>query len=64
MSKCFEDAFRTIGILEDDSPKFVTRSIIESHQRVKVKVPKGVNSQRQKADAKSEDYVEIIINSI
>lgn len=32
MAKCIEDSFRTVGVLEDDSPKYVRRSIITVEQ--------------------------------
>lgn len=30
MAKCIEDALRAIGVLKDDSPKYVRRTVLES----------------------------------
>lgn len=64
MAKCIEDSFRTIGILKDDSPSYVARTIIESHEQGKSKDAKKIKSSGKKDDAKNEDWVDIIINSI
>lgn len=64
MAKCFEDAFRSIGILKDDSPEYVTRTIIECFKTNKRKGAKKVSFSGTKIDEEAEDYVEIIINLI
>lgn len=63
MAKMFEDSLRTLEVLEDDSPKFVARSIIES---IVVPARKGKatrNAPGKKVDEEDEDWLEIIINS-
>ncbi len=65
MAKCIEDAFRAIGILEDDSPSYVARTIIEVHEQSKGKSKKRLkSSSKEDAEKEVEDRVEIIINSI
>lgn len=64
MAKCFEDSFRSIGILKDDSPKYVTKTILEVVELNRKGGPKTSNSSGPKADAQNEDSLEIIINSI
>lgn len=64
MVKMFEDALCAIGILEDDSPKYVARTIIEV-----VVVPKKKNKEKSSGlgpqkSKKDEDWLEIIIKSI
>lgn len=61
LSKMFEDALRTIGILEDDSPKFVARTILEV---VALSTKKGAtdgDDVSAKAIRENEDQLEIII---
>lgn len=65
MAKMFEDAFRTLGILQDDSPKFVNKSVLEVIEIPRSKARKGINIQGKKVNEEDEDYVEIdIIQSI
>ena len=64
MVKCIEDALRAFEILKDDSPPFVTRTIIESSKIDFKKGPAGERNASQKDNKKGEDYVEIIINQI
>lgn len=56
MAKMFEDAFRAIGVIEDDDPKYVARSIIEV-----VSTPKSKTKEKGRKD---EDWLEIFIKSI
>lgn len=64
MAKMFEDALRTLGILEDDDPSHVARTILDV---IAIKRPKGkkalIASGRQ-ANAQDDDWLEIEINSI
>lgn len=64
LAKMFEDALRTIGILEDDSPQFVARTILEvtAVSPKKAAPPKG--SVGEKAIKENEDQLEIVIESI
>lgn len=64
MAKCIEDAFRAIGILEDDSPSYVARTIIESVAESKTKDRTKVRVQGKKNNAQHEDFVDITINSL
>lgn len=59
ISKMLEDALCSIGVLEDDSPHFVKRSILEVDVLPKEKRSKSSNAQRPQAG--SEDFVEITI---
>lgn len=61
MAKMFEDAFRAIGILEDDAPKFVTRSVLEVVVLPSTKGKKNAASQGTQVNAQTEDYLEINI---
>lgn len=63
MVKVLEDALRAIGILEDDDPSYVARTIIESVQLPKQKKPKGAAAQGSQGDQQKEDWVEITINA-
>lgn len=61
MAKMFEDAFRSLGILKDDDPKCVARSILEV---VVERAPKGAKSDaasRAKSNAQDKDWLEITI---
>lgn len=61
MAKMFEDAFRSIGIIEDDSPKYVARSILEVVKFDASERAKNDNASRSKRDEKDKDWVEITI---
>lgn len=61
MAKMLEDAFRSFGILADDDPKHVARSILEVNAASTSKRSKTPLTQGAKADEKNEDYVEITI---
>lgn len=61
MSKMFEDAFRAIGILEDDDPLHVAKSVLEV---VDIRKPKGSKadvSRSASQDESLEDYLTITI---
>ena len=65
MVKMFEDALRSLEILKDDSPKYVTRTIIESYEANSKGNQKEVKSSRSKdVKKKGEDSLEIIIKSL
>lgn len=65
MAKMFEDAFRAFGILQDDSPKFVNKSILEVIEIRGKKGEKSMDEKRSRISKEDEDYVEIdIIQSI
>lgn len=61
MAKMLEDAFRAIGILEEDDPAHVGRSIIEVIAIPREKRPKAPHGPWTPGIAKSEDYIEITI---
>ncbi len=61
MAKMFEDAFRAAGILEDDDPRYVKRSILEVNVVPKEEGQKKLSAQRKQANAKNEDSVTISI---
>ena len=61
--KMFEDALVSLKILEDDSPQYVARSIIEVVMVPKRKGKKTSYDLGEKEDKKSEDYLEIIATS-
>lgn len=61
MAKMFEDAFRAIGILEDDAPKFVARSILEVIAIPSPKGKKGAAPQGAQINAEAQDHLEITI---
>lgn len=63
LAKMFEDAFRALGILEEDSPSFVARSVLESIVVPSRKGKKKGHDRRAKADEEDEDWLEITINS-
>jgi hypothetical protein len=65
MSKCFEDALRSLKVLEDDSPEFVAESVIEIPPRPWEDVPREISEDQARCEAtkgsKREDWLEIII---
>lgn len=63
MAKIFEDAFRAFGILQDDSPKFVGKSILEVIEIPKSRGKKKDVVVRSKDNEENEDYLEITIKS-
>lgn len=64
MAKMFEDAFRTIGILEDDDPAHVARTILEVASSAPPRGTKKAHTFGLKANAQDEDWVEIEIKSL
>lgn len=64
MAKILEDAFRAIGILEEDDAAHVKRSILEVNILPKKKRKAPEDEQREKINPKDKgDFVEIIIKS-
>jgi len=63
MAKALEDAFRSLGILEEDDPSHVARTILEVFKLTPKKKKAAVYGVRPQVDTKNEDYVEIIIEN-
>lgn len=61
VAKMVEDAFRAVGILKDDSPKYVACSVLEVVEFPHKKKPKGPIAERKKANEEDEDWLEINI---
>lgn len=61
MAKMFEDAFRAIGILEDDDPPHVAKSVLEVIDIRKPKRPKADVTRGASQDESLEDYLTITI---
>jgi hypothetical protein len=64
MAKMLEDAFRALGILAEDTPEYVARTILESVSVSKPKAKARAVASSNEADAPHEDTVEITINSL
>jgi len=64
MAKMLEDALRAIGVIEDDDPKYVTRTILQVDVVPKTKRAKGAATQGTQDHEADEDYVVITINEI
>ncbi len=64
LAKTIEDSFRAVGILEDDDPKHVARTVLEVVAADKKKNSKAVSNSGRQTDEKNEDYVEITIKEI
>jgi hypothetical protein len=64
MAKMFEDAFRSLGILEDDDPAHVATAVLTVIELPRTKNAKGSYDSRAKANAEDKDWVEIEINSL
>ncbi len=62
MAKMLEDAFRAIGILEDDDPAHVAKSVLEVAVLPRPKGPPKLHAPGAKGNAPYEDYVDITIN--
>lgn len=62
LAKCFEDSFRAVGILEDDDPQHVARTILEVVKIDKKKTQKKSSDVGQAPNEKNEDWLEITIN--
>ena len=63
MAKMFEDALRTLGILEDDDPKYVARSVLEVDAWPRPKRPQESDASWPKANAQDKDWLELTITS-
>lgn len=61
MAKMFEDAFRSLGILKDDDPRHVAKTILEVVALPREKRKKVRNDKGKEIDEKDQDYVEITI---
>ena len=59
-----EDALRSLEILEDDSPRYVARTIIEVVECSGKERSKVCDAPRPKGYEEDKDWVEITINSI
>ena len=61
LAKCFEDALHSLGVIEDDNPKHVARSVLEvvklDGKKTAPKSPHVGPAQ----NAKNEDWLEITI---
>lgn len=62
--KCFEDALRAIGVLEEDDPAHVARTVIEVVEVPRKKKKKDATPQSGEMVQEGEDRVEIKINNI
>ena len=61
MAKMFEDSFCALGILQDDSPKFVDKSILEVIEIPRKRSKKQNDGKRSNINKENEDYVKITI---
>lgn len=61
MAKIFEDAFRTLGILEEDDTAHVARTILESAFLPQSNSAEKRPRKRSKKNEKVEDYIIITI---
>lgn len=64
MAKMFEDALCALGILEDDSPKFVARSILEVDGSGASKGKKAADASGKQRDEENQDWLEINITTL
>lgn len=64
MAKMFEDALRSLGILEEDDPSHVKRAIIEVTKLGKEERPAPVLESGQEANSKDRDWLEIEIKTL
>lgn len=62
IAKAVEDSLRSIGILENDDPAHVGKSILEVAQIDRKKRPKAARSSGPQRHAKDEDYLVITIS--
>lgn len=62
MAKMFEDSFRTLGIIEDDSPKFVGKSELEVIELSRTRQAKPIDGARSSINKEDQDWVEITIS--
>ena len=61
MAKAFEDALRSLGILEDDDPAHVARTVLEVDVFPRKKGPSSNDASGAQGDAPNEDQLEITI---
>jgi hypothetical protein len=61
MAKMFEDAFRALGILKEDSPKYVALSVLEVIELGRPKKPQVPLASRAPSNAQDDDYLIIDI---
>lgn len=64
MVKMFEDALCSLGVLEDDAPKFVASTFISVNVLPASKGKKEFDAQGEKINAKDKDLLEILITPI
>lgn len=64
MAKMFEDALRSFGVLEDDDPKCVARTVIEVVALPPEKRSKKADAQRPTGNAEDKDWLELTITSL
>lgn len=62
--KMFEDALRSLGVIKDDSPQYVARTIIEVVVVPNRKNSKTRNDLGKKEHTKDEDWLEIKITPV
>lgn len=63
IAKCFEDALRSLGILKDDSPAYVARSVLEV-VAVSAQVPGGSKANQTRLKRPVEDWLIIEIKEM
>lgn len=61
MAKAFEDAFRSLGILEDDDPAHVARTVLEVDVFPRKKGSSSDDASSAQGDAPHEDQLEVTI---
>ena len=61
-AKCIEDSLVSLGIIKDDSPEYITQTIIEVPLLFAKKNKKAIFTQGTSASEKIEDWLEITIN--
>lgn len=62
MAKMFEDALRSLGVLADDDPTHVARSVLDVARIDRSKNKAVHGSQGPKGNEKDEDYLELTIS--
>jgi hypothetical protein len=63
MAKCFEDALRSLGILEDDDPKHVAKTSLEVIAISRQKESAQADAHRHENYAPNEDHLILTIKS-
>jgi len=63
LAKMFEDALCALGVLEDDDPKHVARSILEVDVVPKGQSQKKTHALRPQNNVQDEDWLEILITN-